>query len=150
MTVTTTSKRPSTASRRTGYLIGALINAAVLYVLFVEPGWRELPVLTEDTTRVLGLFSLSLAVTIAGNLIYLVNDAKWVVALGGAVMMVVGIAMLTQIWRVFPFDFSDTPVNWALIARVVLVVSITGCVIGLIVQFVTLIRLMARSNAAAR
>lgn len=140
-TTTTTSKRPSAASRHTGYVISVLVNAAVLYVLYVEPGWRELPILTDDTPRVLGLLSLSLMVTIVSNLIYLVDDPRSLVTFGGLVSMVVGLAMLAQVWRVFPFDFADTPTNWALVVRVVLVVSIIGCAIGLIVQVGTLIRI---------
>lgn len=148
MAVITSPKRPSTASRRAGYVVSAVINTAVLYVIFAEPGWRALPILTDDTTRVLGLVALSGVVGICCNVLYLAADPRWLVALGGIATTGVGLVVLWRIWSVFPFDFGAWSGAWPLVARTLLLVAIIGSVIGVLVQVVTLVRAIGRACAS--
>ena len=64
---TTEAKRPSTASRRAGYAVAVAINAAMLWLIHVWPGWDALPFLTADFEAVLWLVDVSLVVTIVVN-----------------------------------------------------------------------------------
>ena len=41
-----------------------------------------------------------------------------------------GLAALVRLWPVFPFDFTGTTFDWALTARIVLVVGLAGTAIG--------------------
>lgn len=142
MTVTATPRRRTTPSQQVGYLIAAAINAALLYLILIEPGWRDMPILTDDTSLVIGLVTVSLFVGVAFNLLYAVNDTKLLTSLGGVVTTAIGLAALIRIWQVFPFDFTDS-LDWAMVARVVLVVAIGGSAIGIVVQFVSMLRALA-------
>jgi hypothetical protein len=143
-------RRPSVAVRRFGYLIAAAVNAALLYVVNVWPGWQALPFLTEDTGQVLVLVNLSLVVGVVANVVYLTYDAPWWKSLGDLVTTGVGMAVLVRVWQVFPFDFDGASFNWALLVRVVLVVALVGAAIGVVAQFLSLARAGAVDNPARR
>ena len=142
MTVTTPA-RPSTAARRVGYLAAASINAVLLYLIAVSPGWQAVPFLTDDTTRVLGLVELSVVVGVFCNLLYTVADPLWLRASGALVTTAVGLVVLTRLWQVFPFEFDERGVDWAWWIRLALVVGVVGSVIGLIAHTVNLVRACA-------
>lgn len=133
-------RRPSVAVRRVGYAVAVAINAALLYVVNVWPGWQALPFLTEDTGQVLALVDLSLVVGVVANVVYLTYDAPWWKSLGDVVTTGVGMAVLVWVWQVFPFDFDGASFNWALLVRVVLVVALVGATIGIVAQVVSLLR----------
>lgn len=135
-----TKRRPSAAARRTGYAIAALVNAALLYLVNVWPGWDVVPFLDEDTTQVLGWVNASIVAGIASNLVYLFNDSRWVRSLGDIVTMGVGLAALMSIWQVFPFDFGDQSFDWAIVFRVLLVVAMLGSAIGIVARVVSLVK----------
>jgi len=137
MAVATTRRRPSLGTRRVGYVVSVLVNAILLFLVNVSPGWEILPFLTPDFALVLGLVSLSLAAGIAVNLLFLAADPPWVVSLGNLTTTGVGLAAMIRLWQVFPLDL---PAGWTTVARVLLVVGIVGSVIGLVVNAVTLVR----------
>jgi hypothetical protein len=138
------SPRPGTLSRRIGYGIAILVNLVLLVLVNGVPGWRAVRFLTEDTADVLVLIDLSLIVGILANLANVVFDRRSVRAVGEIVSSAVTLAMLVQLWNVFPFDFSDPAVDWALVARTVIGFAIAGCVLSIIVQAVVLIRIAMR------
>jgi hypothetical protein len=146
MSSTETTRRPSVGARRTGYAIGAVINALFLYLINGWPGWQSLPFLTDETPRVLALVNASLVISVAVNLAYLAYDAPWFTAAGGTLTVGVGLAVLIRIWQVFPFAFGGT-FDWARLIRVVLVVGIIGSLIGLVVQAVQTVVRIARAGA---
>jgi len=134
------TRRPTVGTRRTGYVIAAALNAVLLYLVNVWPGWQAVPFLTEDTRQVLGLVNLSLAASIAVNLVYLAYDPRWVRSLGDLLTTSIGLAGIVRVWQVFPFDVDGYSVDWALVIRGVLVVAGVGAAIGILVQLVALIR----------
>jgi hypothetical protein len=101
------------------------------------------PVLTEETTRVLGLLTVSLVASIVANVVYLVTDRPTVKATGELVTTGIGIAVLVRVWQVFPFDFSDYEFNWPFVVRLVLAVALVGAALGALIQLVALIRSMS-------
>lgn len=139
---TTQTKRASTASRRAGYVVAVVINAVLLWLIHVWPGWDAVPFLTADFETVLWLINLSIVVTIALNLIYVVRDPKWLTAAGSIVTTAVGLGAAVRMLQVFPFDFGDSDV-WPVVFRVLLWVAIVGSVIGIITNVVTLVRARA-------
>src|SRR3954467_4855602 len=96
--------RPSVAARRFGYLVGAAVNALLLYLANVRPGWHVVPFLTEDFAQVLVWVNASLLAGVVTNLVYLAHDSRWLTSLGGLVTTGIGLAALVRILQVFPFD----------------------------------------------
>ena len=136
MSQTATRKRVArkpVGTRRFGYVVAVLVNAAMLYAVNRWPGWQEVPFLTADTELVLGLVNATIVVNLVANVIYLVRDPRWLTALGDLVTTAVGLAALVRIWKVFPLDVSD---RWELLVRTLLVVGIVGSAIGIVVAIV--------------
>lgn len=138
MTVNAPVRRPSAAAPRVGYVIAAVIDVVILYLVNVWPGWAAVPVLTTDAGRVVGLLNVSLVVGAVVNLVYLAGDPPWRTALGGLLTTGIGITVLVRLWQIFPFDFGTSAVNWPLFVRIGLAVAIVGAAVGMIVQIVTL------------
>jgi hypothetical protein len=143
MSTMTPTRRQPVATRRLGYALAAVINAAMLWLLNIWPGWESLPFLTDKTPQVLVLVNLSLVASVAVNLAYLGYDAPWAVALGSVLTTGVGLAALVRIWQVFPFQFGGA-FDWAMVIRILLVVAMVGGAIGLLVQLGQLVRAARR------
>ena len=132
--------RRGSASRRPGYAMGIAVNAALLYAGNVWPGWWALPFLTQETRQVIGIVNFSLIAGMVANFACLVIDRPWMKALANLATLGIGLLVLAQLWQVFPFDFSGYTLDWALVARVVLVAAMAGSAIGIIAQIVALVR----------
>jgi hypothetical protein len=52
----------------------------------------------------------------------------------------VGRAAIVKLWQVFPFEFRQSGFDWELLARWVLVVGVSGSVVGLVFALVRLVR----------
>jgi hypothetical protein len=144
---TTAARRPSTASRRGGYVVAAVTNAVLLWLIHVWPGWDAVPFLTRDFEAVLWLIDLSIVVTIALSLVYLLRDPRWLTAAGAVVTTAIGLGASVRMLQVFPFDFGDSRF-WPVVFRVLLWVAVIGASIGIIANLVTLVR--ARPAAGPR
>ena len=140
MPPTTAARRPSAAARRVGYLVGIVVSAALLFILNGQPGWQALPFLTSDTTQVIGLVNLSLAVSLSVNVVYLFYDPPWLKSLGDLITSGIGLAVAIRIWQVFPFAFHGPAAWWSTAVRVLLFVVIAGSAISIVVQAVSLVR----------
>jgi hypothetical protein len=114
-----------------------VFSTTLLIILNGSPGWQAIPFLTSDTTQVLWLVNLSLAASIAANLVYLAHDPPWLESLGDLAITGIGLAAAIRIWQVFPFDLSS---GWSNAVRALLVVAIAGSCIALLVQIVSLAR----------
>ena len=134
------ARRPSAAARRVGYLVGVVVSAALLFVLNAQPGWQALPFLTSDTSQVMGLVNLSLAVSLAVNVVYLFYDPPWLKSLGDLITCGIGLAVAIRIWQVFPFVFHGSSAWWSTAVRVLLILVIVGSAISIVVQAVSLAR----------
>ena len=70
---------------------------------------------------------------------YLVQDPPWLRAVGDTITAVVGALALWRLWQVFPFNFGDGSVPWALLVRAILVLGLVGSALAVIVQLRTLV-----------
>ena len=136
-----TARRTSVAARRFGYILASAINVALLFIINIWPGWRGLSFVTAEASQIVGLLNLSLFVGVVANLAFAVLDSPWLKAVGELTTTGVGLVVLVQVFRVFPFDFESYSINWALVVRLAIVAAIVGSVIGLLVQLGSLIRL---------
>jgi predicted membrane protein len=125
--------------------VAVLVNAAILYGVNVWPGWRVVPILTGDFPLVLGLVNASIVVGLVANVVYVLADPRWLKALGDLLSTSVGLAALLRIWQVFPFDFSGSSFDWALVTRVLLGVAIGGSVIAIVVALVSFVKSLWRA-----
>ncbi len=127
--------------RRVGYAVAILVNAVFLYVVNNLVDW-DISWITDDFSRLVWLFNLSLGVTIAVNVIYLFFDPPWFKSLAQIGMLSISLILAVRLWQVFPVEFTgDFP--WTGIFRVALVVGIVGVSIGILVELVKLIRIAA-------
>ena len=147
---TAAPKRPAVATRRFGYVVAVLVNAALLYLVNGWPGWDAVPFLTADTRLVIGLVNASILVNLAANVVYVVRDPPWLKALGDVLTTTVGLVALLRIWQVFPFDFASSSFDWALVVRVLLGVAIVGSAIGIVAAFVSFVRNVASAGEPHR
>jgi hypothetical protein len=138
-------RRAPRGARVVGYLVAAAINAAFIWFLNVSPGWRWVAFLTEDFSRVVGVVSLSLMISLLINLVYLAVDPLWIKRLGDAVTAAVAVVVMLQLFQVFPFDFGSGW-DWAhTVLRVFLAFGCIGAAIGVLANLAE----MAKSLAAA-
>lgn len=135
-----TRPRPPRPARQVGYLVGAVVNGVLLWLVNVEPGWAALPFLTSELSDVLPLVNASIVVGALANLVYVAADPPWLRAAGDVVVTAVGLVALVTLWRVFPFDFTGQSFDWALLVRWVLGVGVIGSLIGIGVALATLTR----------
>jgi hypothetical protein len=140
MAVTTAPRRPQVATRRIGYGVAIAVNAVLLYLVNVSPGWETVPFLTDDLTRVLGWVNASIVAGIIANALYVVVDRPWFRSLGELLVTLIGLAALVRLWQVFPFAFDGRGLPWPDITRWVLAIGIAGSMIALMVNLVTLAR----------
>ena len=139
---TVEAKRQTQAGRRAGYVVAAVLNGVLLWLIHVWPGWDAVPFLTADFEIVLWLVDLSLVVTIVLNLVYLVRDPRWLTAAGAVVTTAIGLAAVIRMMQIFPFDFGDSDV-WPVVFRLLLWVALVGSIIGIVANLVTMVRAIA-------
>jgi len=132
--------RRSDVGRRLGFVIGAVVNAALLWWVNVAPGWQVVPFLTSDMRLVIGLVNASLVVGLVSNLVSAVLLSFRLRAAGDLVQNAVGFAALVRMWQVFPFDLGGPGFDWELVVRSALVLGMVGSVLGALVAVVRLAR----------
>lgn len=146
MTTTTAPQQSSTAARRFGYLVAVAVNAVLLYLINVAPGWRDLTFLTSATVSVLTLVNTSLVAGIVANVVYVLDDAPGVRAFGDLVTTGIALATIVRVWQVFPFAFDQRGFPWETVIRVLLVVAGVGSAIAIVVQLVMLVTLAVKGG----
>jgi hypothetical protein len=147
MTMLTNGSTRTGTGWRTGYVVGALINAALLIGINIWPGWTVVPFLTETTPLILPWVNASLIVAVVANALYLVADPRWLRAVGSIGTSAVGLLATVRTWQVFPFDFGESAVDWALLMRIALVLGMVGGAVAIVVGLVALSRAIADLDA---
>jgi len=135
---------PGPASRRFGYVVGAAVNALLLYLINRNPGWEAVPFLTGDTIQVLGVVNASIAVGLVANLVYVVWDPTWLRSLGELATTSIGVLAMVRFWRVWPVDLPD-PSVWTVSARIAVAAGIVGGLIGILAATVRFVGAVASS-----
>lgn len=154
----------SRGSRLAGYSVSIAWNIIFLiffnffyqYVAFYhfDSGtqmWARYPVLTDDFVMWLPIFTVSVAVSIAGNILMIILDHYYVRKIVNIIMNIFGIAAIGTLLSIFPFDFSGIPVaNMGNIlyplVMVVLIIILVGLAISVIVNLVKLIVFMVKKE----
>jgi hypothetical protein len=125
-------------SKKPDYIVAIVVDSIVLVIVNQILNWDILPFLTQDFKEMLPIQNISLAAIIIFNAAYLFYDPKWFTSLLGMVTNALGVAVVMRYMSVFPFDFSAySGFNWTVLARVMLIIGIVGCIIGIIAEAVT-------------
>lgn len=139
--MTTPQRRDGTrASRRVGYVISVVVNAVLLFLITVAPGWQWVPFLTEEFERVLVLTNVSLWVGIVAGAINFIVDRAALRAFLELVTTVIALVLSVRMWQVFPFGFAGAGFPWETFVRGLLILAIVGTSIAIVVQLVVLVR----------
>jgi hypothetical protein len=141
--------RDRRGGRRLGAAIGLGANLLLLVLVHGWPGWAAVPFLTRDFASVLPLVDVSLAFGALADLVILVLDRRLLSAALDVGSAAIAVAVSAALLRVFPFDFGVVPADDA-IARIVLVVAVTGAAIGFVVQVVRLVAILAGNGRGPR
>ncbi|MFP4073529.1 MAG: hypothetical protein ACLFVZ_05785 [Actinomycetota bacterium] len=135
--------------RRTGYAVTILFNLALLLVVINLLEWDVFPWLTDDFSTVVPWIGFSLVASIALNLAYLSQDSRPLRSFGQMVLNLIGIVVISQVFRVFPFDFSQYSFNWEVVVRLLLALAMLGAGIGVITETVKLASREVRTEKRA-
>ncbi|WP_199422003.1 hypothetical protein [Actinotalea solisilvae] len=119
--------RQPKAARVLGHLVGAAVDGVLLWVVLVQPGWEDLPFLTSEAADVVGLVTASITAALVVQLVLVVVDPPWLVALGDLVVTSIGLVATVALLRVLP-----VVAEWVTAARVVLWVGLVGGAIGVV------------------
>ena len=133
-------RQPSTASRRAGYIIAALINVVGLWIVHHLLEWDWPSFLTEDFRHLLPYITASFAATIIVNLLWAVRDPAWFRHVAQIGLNLVAIRAAVRTWEIFPFDFTGYASAWETVARVLIVLGLFGLMVATIVEVVRLVR----------
>ena len=126
-------------NKKLEYFVNIVINAIILIIVNEILNWGILPFLTQAFKRVLPIQNASLALNIAFYALFLFYDRNWFVSLLRVVLNAVSVAVAVRFLTVFPFDFSGSSFDWALLFRIFIVLGIVGLSFAIIVEFVKFI-----------
>lgn len=136
-----TETGPSASKRRRpgglhrfGYALAAAVNLMLLVVVNNLLAWDLLPWLTDDFEQVLPILNLSLVASMAVNLAYIWVDPGGFKPLVQAGLNVINLLVVFRLLRLFPFDFSGYEFDWAILARIVLILAMVGTTIAIIAE----------------
>ncbi len=132
----------TTAARRVGYAVSAIVNVAIAWAVNVWPGWQAVPFLTEEASEVIPLVNLSLLFGVLTNIVYVVLDPPWLKALGALASTAITLAVATRTFTVFPFDFGGDASLWEPLTEGFLIFLIVVLVLALVVQVVSFLKLL--------
>ena len=126
--------RRSARGTQFGYGVAIAINAGLLYTVrhVLEWGWPRF--LTEQFTQLVPVVTLSLAVTIIANIMFLFYDAAWFKSLANAITAAIAFVVSLRTLQVFPFDFSTYDHDWSGVVRVLLLLAMAGAAVGCVVE----------------
>lgn len=146
-TVTTTrveEPRPSPSTRRSGYMVALVVNAAMIFVVLNLLDWGVLPFLTEDFTLLVPLIVVSLVASIVANAMYLVYDPPWFKTLCQVGISIISLVVAIRVYQVFPFDFTGYGESWTSVTRIIVVVAMVGSAISILAEVVKFLTRLAR------
>lgn len=136
-TVTTKTRIPdelAKAGRRFGYGVAIAINLVLVWIVGSLLQWEVLGFLTAEFADLVPLIQLGLWVTVAANVVYIMNDRSFSTRAARLVVDIVNLFVTFRIFDVFPFDFSAHTFNWGLVFRAVLVIALVATAIGALVH----------------
>jgi hypothetical protein len=128
--------KPFAFPKQVEYGINIVFNAVFLVIVNNILEWGFLPWLTQDFSKLVWLFNISLTATIIANVIFFFFNADWFASLVKFFLNIIGLVLAVRMLQVFPFDFSGYTFDWAVIMRIGLILGIVGTAVGILVELI--------------
>lgn len=145
-----TGRSPGSTGRRLGYLVGALVNLVLLFLVNRWPGWQAVPFLTDEAADLIPLLNAALWFGVGSNLVLAAWSPPWLRALVDLVSTSFSLAVLLRLARTMPFDFAGTTVDWTPWVQFGLWFLVAASGIALLVQLVRFLRALVLPGPPAR
>jgi hypothetical protein len=131
----------SGTARRVGYIVSIIVMIVVIYILRHLRQWG-VTFLTEDFENALFYIELSIYISIAANVLFILYDHSWFRHLAQAIANIFSALALIMIYVIFPFAIEDeTWVKWIKIGILVIFgLTVLGILAELIKGFRDLTR----------
>ena len=129
-------KKDLKMERNQEYIAAIIFNFIFLYIFNNLLNWHVYFV-TSALTEVLWIINLSIVVAIIGNFLMLLYRPDWFRHVTKIVLNVVAFAAVYLVYIVFPFNFSNSFLNWGL--SVLLILALIGIIIATIVEIYLLV-----------
>jgi hypothetical protein len=124
----------ATAGRRFGYGMAIAINLFLVWFVGNLMEWELVAFLTAEFADLVPLIQLGLWVTIAANVVYILDDRSFSTRAARLVVDIVNLFVTFRVFDVFPFDFSAHSFNWGFVFRAVLVIALVGTAISAVIH----------------
>ena len=131
------SSKKSSPARKIGYIFAIAFMILAIYVLRHLREWG-VTWLNEDFEKCLFYIELSIYVSIAAQVLFILYDNRWFKHLIQGVSNVFGALSIIMIYVIFPFDFGDA--HWVKWLKIGLLIVFVITVISIIVEIVKGIR----------
>jgi hypothetical protein len=105
--------RTPRGARIFGYVIAIVVNVVLWYVVHNLGRWDLSFILSEEFSRVLPAFDLSLGASIVLYALWVAYDLRWFRHLGQVVLNALSLNVIYVLYRVFPFRFPGSLDQWA-------------------------------------
>ena len=122
--------------RNQEYFTAIIFNFIFLYIFNNLLNWH-IYFVTNALTQVLWIINLSIVVAIVGNFLMLLYRPDWFRHITKIVLNIVAFVAIYLVYIVFPFNFSNSFLNWGL--SVLLILAMIGVIIATIVEVYLLI-----------
>ena len=129
-------ERSRRTERTTEYIIAIIVSLIFLYVFNNLLNWH-IYFVTNALNEVLWIINLSLLATIIGNALLILYRAEWFRHLMKIIINIFNIIAVYLVYLVFPFNFNNSFLNWAI--NILLILIMIRIVIAIIVEFYHLI-----------
>ena len=111
----------------------------------------RIPILTNGYFIWLPILIMSLALSIAGNILLLVHDKYWLHQIVKIILGIIGIIVLANLVSIFPFNFSVIPNNTLVYfvpvaVKIVLILAAIALAVEALVRFIKLLVNISRKK----
>lgn len=115
--------------------------------------WTRTPLLTDDYFTWLPILITTLVLSVAGHIFLVIHDRYWLRQTILIILNVIGIAIITTLISIFPFNFDVVPSStWAdvipIIVTIVLVCVAVGLGIGTLVMLIKFVVNLVKEASA--
>jgi hypothetical protein len=131
------SSKKSSPARKIGYIFAIVFMILAIYVLRHLREWG-VTWLNEDFEKCLFYIELSIYVSIAAQVLFILYDNRWFKHLIQGITNVFGALSTIMIYVIFPFNFGDA--HWVKWLKIGLLIVFVITVISIIVEIVKGIR----------
>jgi len=129
-------ERNLSMERNREYVGTIIVNFILFYIFNNLLNWNVYFV-TSALTEVLWIINLSIVVAIIGNFLMLVYRPEWFRHVTRIVLNIFAFAAVYLVYIIFPFNFSNSFLNWGL--SVLLFLALIGIIIATIVEIYLLV-----------